>query len=332
MKPRFDTFPAGPCSARRSAIGRTLRAARNRAISGAARTGAAIAVLMFALAGPAAARIDPSPPASGSAALLAAQYAALKDELSNNPFKRPIHLDSAEGKDRVSGEIYAIVNAPFATAGGVLDKPAHWCDILLLHLNNKYCKPETAARATALHVAVGTKNEQSLADAFHVNFAYRVAARTAEYLQVRLEADEGPLSTRDYKILFEAIPAENGRTFIHLSYAYGFGMVGQLAMKTYLNTVARNKVGFTAVPDGRGAATPVGGMRGAVERNTMRYYLAIEAFLGAMTAPPETRMENAFREWFAATESYSRQLHEIPEQDYLAMKRKEYSRQQSALN
>jgi hypothetical protein len=140
------------------------------------------------------------------------------------------------------------------------------------------------------------------------------------------------LSTRDYKIVFEASPAEDGRTFIHLSYAYGFGIVGQLAMKTYLNTVARNKVGFSVVPDARGSATPVGGMRGAVERNTMRYYLAIEAFLGALTAPPEVRMENAFREWFAATESYSRQLHEIPEQDYLAMKRKEYSRQQSALN
>jgi hypothetical protein len=331
MQRRFDTLP-GARHPVRFPIGSALRAARDCAMAGAARACAAVALLVLAVAGPATALVDPSPPASGSAASLAAKYAALKGALSNNPFRRPIHLDSAEDKDRVSGEIYAIVNAPFATAAGILDQPAHWCDILLLHLNNKYCKPESAARSTALHVAVGTKNEQSLADAFHVNFAYRVAARTAEYLQVRLEAGEGPLSTRDYKIVFEAIPAEDGRTFIHFSYAYGFGIVGQLAMKTYLNTVARNKVGFTAVPDGRGTATPVGGMRGAVERNTMRYYLAIEAFLGAPTAPPEARMENAFREWFAATESYSRQLHEIPEREYLAMKRKEYSRQQSALN
>jgi hypothetical protein len=314
-------------------MGSALHAARRCAVAGSARACAAAALLAFALAGPATARVDPSPPpSSGSAAALVARYAALKDELSNNAFRRPIHLDSAEGKDRVSGEIYALVNAPFATTGGILEKPAHWCDILLLHLNNKYCKPESAARTTALHVAVGTKNEQPLSDAFHVDFAYRVVARTADYLQVRLEADEGPMSTRDYRIVFEAIPADDGRTFIHLSYAYGFGIVGQLAMKTYLSTVARNKIGFSVVPDARGSATPVGGMRGAVERNTMRYYLAIEAFLGALTAPPEVRMENAFREWFAATESYSRQLHEIPEQEYLAMKRKEYSRQQSVAN
>ena len=327
-----NTRRAAMHSALRLALGPALRAARRGAIARALRFCTTAALLVLACAGTATARVDPSPPAPGSAASLVAKYAALKDELANNPFRRPIHLDSAEGKDRIAGEIYALVNAPFATAGGILEKPAHWCDILLLHLNNKYCKPESADRATALHVAVGTKNEQPLADAFHVNFAYRVAARTADYLQVRLEADEGPLSTRDYKIVLEAIPADDGHTFIHLSYAYGFGIVGQLAMKTYLNTVARNKVGFTVVPDGRGSGTPVGGMRGAVERNTMRYYLAIEAFLGAQTAPPAARMENAFREWFAATESYSRQLHEIPEHEYLAMKRKEYSRQQSSLN
>ena len=297
------------------------------------RTWLAAALLSLALApvSPVAdARVDPSPPIAGSAATLTAKYAALKDELASNPFRRPIHLESAEGKDRVSGEIYALVNAPFATAGATLDKPQNWCDILLLHLNNKFCKPEGAPNATALHVVVGTKNEQALSDAFHVNFAYRVAARNAEYLQVRLEADEGPMSTRDYRIVLEAIPVDDGRTFIHLSYAYGFGVVGQLAMKTYLNTIARDKVGFSLLPDARGVQAPVGGMRGAVERNTMRYYLAIEAFLAAPAASPEARMENAFREWFAATESYARQLHEIPEQQYLAMKRNEYSRQRSS--
>jgi hypothetical protein len=189
MRRRFDTLPAAPRSAGRPAIVRALRAARGYAAAGALRVCATAMLLVLALAGPATARVDPSPPASGSAASLVARYAELKGELSNNAFRRPIHLESAEGKDRVSGEIYALLNAPFATTGGILEKPAHWCDILLLHLNNKYCKPESAARVTALHVAVGTKNEQPLSDAFHVDFAYRVAARTADYLQVRLEAD-----------------------------------------------------------------------------------------------------------------------------------------------
>ena len=69
-------------------------------------------------------------------------------------------------------------------------------------------------------------------------------------------------------------------------------------------------------------------MRGAVERNTMRYYLAIEAFLGALSAPPGARVEKSMRDWFAATEAYPRQLHEVEQNEYLAMKRNEYSRQQ----
>jgi len=271
--------------------------------------------------------VDPS--AGTPAARLSAKYVALKSELDNSQFHRPIHLDSSETKDSVSGEIFALLDAPFTTAGDVLDKAPYWCEILLLHLNNKYCGPASDARGgTTLHVVVGSKTEQVLRDAYPVDFAYRVAAKTPEFLQVNLEAAQGPLSTRNYRILLEATPAGDGRTFIHLSYAYSFGLVGELAMKTYLNTVARNKVGFTQVIGARGHPEPVGGMRGAVERNTMRYYLAIEAFLGALSAPPEARIEKAFRDWFAATESYAPQLHEIGESEYLAMKRKEYSRQQ----
>ena len=270
--------------------------------------------------------------AQTQAAALSARYAALKDELSNNPFRRPIHLDSTEGRDSVAGEIFAVINAPFATTSAVLEKPGYWCDILILHLNNKYCRPSAAGVNTMLNVSVGRKSDQPLADAYRVNFAFRVAAKAADYLQVALVARDGPLSTHDYKVLLEATPADDGRTFIRLSYGYSFGMVGQLAMRTYLNTIARDKVGFTMLREGSKAPQPVGGMRGAVERNTMRYYLAIEAYFGAMSAPAGTRLEKSLRDWFAATESYPRQLHEIDQNEYLAMKRKEYARQQMEVN
>jgi len=65
-----------------------------------------------------------------------------------------------------------------------------------------------------------------------------------------------------------------------------------------------------------------------VERNTMRYYLAIESYLGALSAPPQTRLEKRLQDWFAASERYSRQLHEMERGEYLEMKRREYQRQQ----
>jgi hypothetical protein len=88
-------------------------------------------------------------------------------------------------------------------------------------------------------------------------------------------------------------------------------------------------VGFTVVgKQSDGQALHIGGMRGLVERNTMRYYLAIEAFLGALSAPPQARLEKSLHDWFAAIERYPRQLHDLEQSEYLDMKRKEYLRQQ----
>jgi hypothetical protein len=280
--------------------------------------------------GTGAARADDAATNSGPAATLSARYAALKDELSHNQFHRPLHMDSSERPDGVTGEIFALVNYPFATAGAALNQPSQWCDILILHLNTKYCRPSTDSQGTVLHVIIGKKYDQPVNEAYRVDFVYRVAARTANYLQVKLNADEGPLSTRDYRIVLEATPVEDGQTFIRLSYSYAYGMVGKLAMQVYLGTIGRNKVGFTVVgKEADSQPQSIGGMRGVVERNTMRYYLAIEAFLGALSAPPKARVEKSLRDWFAATESYPRQLHEMEQSEYLDMKRKEYSRQQA---
>ncbi len=261
------------------------------------------------------------------AAALRAKYDILQDQLRRNQFQRPLHLISAETPGMVKGDIHALIAYPFATAGAALNGPARWCDILMLHLNTKYCRAATDSHGSVLQVNIGSKHDQPLNRSYRVDFAYRVTAATADYLNVLLTADEGPLSTRDYRIVLEAVEVGNGATFIHLTYSYAYGVAGRVALQAYLATVGRGKVGFTVVgtqSDGR--LLHIGGMRGMVERNTMRYYLAIEAFLGALSAPPQARLETSLRQWFAAIERYPRQLHEIEEAEYLEMKRKEYSR------
>ena len=129
--------------------------------------------------------------------------------------------------------------------------------------------------------------------------------------------------------MLEAIPLKDGGTFIHLSYSYAYGFTAKLAMQAYLKTVGSDKVGFTVIkklPDGK--PLHVSGIRGALERNTMRYFLAISAYLGALSAPPQQQLEKRLRDWFASTERYPLQLHELEQSEYLDMKRKEYKRQQ----
>jgi hypothetical protein len=181
-----------------------------------------------------------------------------------------------------------------------------------------------------LTLNVGRKFDQPIEDAYALQFAFRVVASSADYLQVQLSADDGPLSTKNYRIQVEAAPIGAKRTIIHMSYAYGYGFTARMAMKTYLATIGSQKVGFTIVDQKDGKPVYQGGVLGLLERNTMRYYLAIDAYLSAYTLPAAEQAEKRIREWYASTERYAEQLHEMEQSEYLEMKRNEIKRQQAS--
>ena len=260
--------------------------------------------------------------AAQDAAALTAKHAELTDRLASNVFKRPLVLDSAETPERLSGDIYAVVDHAFADTGA-LATPANWCEVMMLHLNTKHCVVKGEGQGTTVEVAVGRKFDQPLDQAQRVAFAWTRNASTPDYLSVRLSAAEGPLSTRDYRIVLEAVPLGDRQSFVHLSYSYAYGTAARLAMKAYLGTLGSGKVGFTVGGAGSAGAEPIGGVRGVVERNTMRYYLAIDAFLDA---PKPEQLDRRLAAWFDATEQYARQLHETERADYLTMKKSEYRR------
>ena len=288
-------------------------------------------LLVVCLACAAAGVMPAAMPDTDPAASLRAKYAALGEELNNNQFQRSLYLVSTESPRDLKGDIYALVDYSFADFNTAFNDPAHWCDVLILHLNTKYCRASAGKVATVLAVSIGRKFDQPLDEAYRVEFAYRVAAATPDYLAVQLNAETGPLGTSNYRILLEGVPSDGGRTFLHFTYTYAFGAAGRLGMQVYLATIGRGKVGFTIIgkqPDGQ--PDYIRGVRGVVERNTMRYYLAIDAYLGAFAAPLSEQLEKRLHSWFAATERYPRQLHEVERAVYLDMKRSEYLRQQTA--
>jgi hypothetical protein len=269
--------------------------------------------------------------ANVSAVALKAKYTELNEQLLNNQFQRELHLISTESSNNLKGDIYAVVDYPFASVSKALNNPNHWCDVLILHINIKYCHASGSKPSTILKVNLGKKDEQPLAQTYEVEFNYREIMKTTDYFAVELKAANGPLSTHDYRIWIEATPLKNGRTFLHFTYAYAFGFAGRATMQGYLATSARNKVGFTSdgkLPDGQPVF--IRGVRGVVERNTMRYYLAIDAYLAALTSPTSKQLEKRLQLWYNSTEQYAVQLHEVERNDYLEMKRREHQRQQVA--
>ena len=256
---------------------------------------------------------------------LRARHAELRAELADNSFGRPLHVESSEDAGRHVGAVHAVIDEPFKRLSSALRRGAQWCEVLILQPNVKHC--EAPNDGEALSLFVGRKAADSLEQAYRAEFSFNVPAASAEYLRVTLETPEGPLGTTDYRIRLEATPLDGNRTFLRLAYSYTLRTAARMGMSMYLSTSGRDKVGFSVVErtaDGR--PVYVGGVRGVVERNTMRYYLALEAYLGTLDVRAPERVEKRLHAFHAGLERYPRQLREHSLAEYLEIKRRDVSR------
>lgn len=267
-----------------------------------------------------------APAPEPSAAALAATYQSSAERLQGSPFKRPMILQSAESEGALKGEIHAVIGRPLATVSSALADPENWCEAMMVHPNVAGCRVVGDAAAPKLAMNLGARLEASGEAPYYAEFEFRRMQADEGFLQLRLEADKGPVGTRDYRILVEAVPVEEGKTFLHFSYSYVPSFASRMATQAYLSTKGRNKVGFT--PQGEGY---IGGLRGGIERNAMRYYLALESHLAELSVPEGQRFERSLQRWLDAVEEYPRQLKEDgTREEYVAIKRGQYRRLQVA--
>ena len=282
-----------------------------------------LALTAWLCAGVAGAAIAPAD-AQRDGAQLRERFARMQGEIAASGFGEPLRLLSADGDHVLKGDVYARVDHPFREVEAALHEPDQWCQVLVLPFNVKRCDARGHGDGSGLAIFIARKAAQSADHAFRADFRFRVEALAAAYMRIALHADSGPLGTRDYRIVLEAAPEDDAHTIVHLAYSYGYGMMSQMAMQAYLSTAGAGKVGFTVEGrDARGKPVYVGGMRGVMERNTMRYFLAIDAYLDSLSAPAASRIEARLAQWFDTTERYPRQLHEMERDEYVAMKRRE---------
>ncbi|HEU4781564.1 MAG TPA: hypothetical protein VFS58_16900 [Steroidobacteraceae bacterium] len=269
--------------------------------------------------------------AADSAAALRARYAALTPRLEASLIQRGLVVESTDSSRAPRGDAYAVIDYPFAKVAAAFGQASNWCDSLILHLNVQYCRANTNDGRVQLSAAIGKKTNQPLDDTHRIDFSYRLATSSAEFMRVELAAKDGPLGTGNYLIALELIALDEDRAFIHIQYSYTQGHLARAATSVYFATRGRDKVGFTWVHDDDDPPRLVRGIRGALERNTMRYYLAFDAYLHALDSPAPQRFEQSLERWFADTERFARQLREVERDDYIAMKRGQYLRQQTVL-
>jgi hypothetical protein len=268
---------------------------------------------------------------SDASLALRARFAALSTELEHSAIQRGLHLESTDSTRAPRGDAYAVVDYPFALVAAAFAEPASWCESLILHLNVQYCRESRFQGLPQLSAAVGKKTNQPLEDTHRIDFNYKVAASSADFARVELSSTKGPLGTGNYLIVLELTSLDERRSFMHIQYSYTQGFMARCAARIYFSTSGRDKVGFTRIQEEGEAPRLVRGIRGALERNTMRYFLAFDAYLHALASPAPQRFELSLERWFTDTERFARQLREVKHDDYIAMKRGQYLRQQGAL-
>ena len=285
-----------------------------------------LALLSCALTG-----LQTSAWAGSQADALLARHASMQAQLAASPLGRELVVDSAELPDGLRGEVFAVIDHDFAQVRQALTRPANWCEMLLLHINNRRCtlgKGEGGARTLSLSVV--RRYDLAVESAFVLPLVLRVDdSSAADYLLVELRSDAGPLGTNAHLVRVEAVPLPeaNGKTFLHFSYSYEHSALVHMATQAYLATFGRHKVGFTVVGQSdQGKPDYIRGLRGLVERNSVRYFLTVEAYLDAMSAPLAQQVERRMQNWYAGAERYPRQLHEINLETYLAIKRSDRAR------
>ena len=251
---------------------------------------------------------------SGFVAPLQKAHTESSDALKGSPFGKPLTISSTEGKGRLEGTVRAVVEQPYGEVRKTLAEPARWCELLLLIPNIASCSPEQGE----LKVGLVKRFDAKPASATPIRFTFKPQS-SEQGLRVALSADKGPVGTRDYEIELGAIPVDGGKTFLQLRYAYAYGASARFAAKAYLSTSGSSKVGFS---DGG----KIGGLRGALERNAMRYYLAIDAQLAAAAERDAgKRYAASLQHWLKAIEPYPQQLKEDDPKAYSAAKLRNFA-------
>lgn len=292
-------------------------------------TATLLAVVLFVL--PGFFMLAHAQQSSSYAVALQSKRGELQTQLRNNSFKEPLYLISQEEKQRVGGDIYADIPNSFTDVTAAFKSASTVCQLVILHLNVRSCSPSGSKGNESVNMALGPKRAMTSGELYRISYSLHIEAAEASYFRASMRAPKGPLGTRDYSIVFEAMPIGAKQSFVHFGYAYGYGTMAKMAMDLYLSTAGRNKIGFTVIgqsPDGK--PLYVGGERGSLERNVMRYYLALLAYSSVDTGTPEEMMHARMRKWFALTERYPAQLHELELKEYLDEKRGQLAKSGSA--
>ncbi|OOG27558.1 hypothetical protein B1C78_03560 [Thioalkalivibrio denitrificans] len=241
------------------------------------------------------------------------------EAIADSPFDEPLHLESVEEDDGVQGDIHALMNIPHEALVAALARVETWCEILFLHINVKACVHD--ADDGQLTLFMGPRRYQDPAVSEQIHFRFRVDHADDDRLTVSLDADRGPHGLRGVSMEVQAVPIDEDTSLLHMHYALRYGRLARTVLAVYFAFRGRELIGFTiAETDEAGDPVYVDGLRGMIERNTVRFYFALKTYF---RYPDPDQLQARLEHWFDLTERHPDQLRIRDRDDYLAQKARE---------
>ena len=242
------------------------------------------------------------------------------------PFQLDSELSSRKSRAHIG---YLLEGVDFQTFVNRLSQPAEWCEFIPLHLNIKACGYFQQGGRTLVQFYAGIKGYITPDDAHLLQLSFDTAQDDGVFT-ARLFAADGPLDSTNISFDIQAIEVddlENPGIYIRFTLSSEPGVANSLA-RIYLATIGRKKIGFsTEGTRFNGKPRYVRGQRGAIERNIVRYLLAIETYFATLDLAGESIYQNRLERWYDATDRYRAQLFELERGEYLENKVRERANQ-----
>ncbi len=257
-------------------------------------------------------------------------YIAFEQARTSGENALPFSMESVNNSSNSSARIrYFLDMVPLDEFARRLRQPVEWCKFIPLHLNIKACAYLEQENQTLLQFYAGIKGYLTPDNAHLLQLAF-----TAKYTEgvfiANLFAADGPLDSANINFDIRAIAIDNidrQGTYLEFDLSSIPGLAAGL-MRVYLATIARKKIGFSVEKiSWSGKPQYVSGSRGALERNLVRYLLAIETYFATLELPVEAQYRKRLERWFDATERYPEQLHELDRMEYIDNKFREKENQ-----
>lgn len=273
-------------------------------------------------------------PLNPAAMTLQNKLIEIQPTLQNNLLGFPVYVTSSVKNSLGIGDIYGIFDLDFTTLHHFFAEPTRWCNALILHIYIKSCVLHNPAyvkhqEAALFNVYLGTKDYAKPDDVFRFQYQLKQHDISDEYVKIVLSAEDGPIDTNNYVIIFEAMPISPTQSLIHFRYEANYGFFARSAVSVYLATVGRRHVGFSTI-DTNAEAQPIfiKGLRGVIERNAMRYVISVVSYLQADNTDPNQWLESSLKRWYHYSEIFRAQLHDASLSRLLTIKTEEFKNQQ----